>query len=69
MTEQIPITGTILNVEIRTGDDIPSDEYCGYEIVITTDKGSWTIGGCHDIGPSLYIPGQDDEPIPEPESQ
>lgn len=42
---------TLLSVEIRTDPD--SCDYMAYRIIITTDKRTLTIRGCHDQGPEM----------------
>lgn len=46
------ITGAIQSVKVIKGAKAGPD-YGAYAIVVTTDQGTWTIAGCHDMGPEL----------------
>jgi len=50
--QELPITGTIQSFKVIEGNKAGSD-YGAYAIVVTTDQGTWTIAGCHDMGPEL----------------
>jgi hypothetical protein len=58
MKTEIPnLEGAVIkSVSILTAEDCPGlerDEYCGYRIVIETDRGTVQLVGCHDMTPSV----------------
>ena len=58
--ETIPILeGAVIKfVEVRQEDEVEGpqkDEYCAYQVIIVTDKGTVVVDGNHDGGPDISV--------------